>query len=363
MRRFWLPTVSRYVLGEFLRALAIGLGFFVLLYLCIDFFERLPRFIKHDPPTALMAEYFVLKVPLIITQILPVAVLAATLFSLGTLARNAELMAMRACGISLWQIGAPVATFCLMLSFTTLAWNEYVVPAATTRAHYIENVEIKGHTERTHLKRTGLWYHHATGITNIERVDKSGTIITGLTRYELDRNFHLRRIRTIPVARWTDGRWVADDGSEITFFPGGGVDTATLPDLVIPLTESPEDFNAVARKADDQSFIELAEEVRDLSDKGIDTTRMRVDLWLKSAIPFVGFVMALIGIPLASRHSRNSGTAASAGTALAVGFSYWIVLALTMSLGKSGVLPPILAAWSANVVFASIGVIFFLGSE
>ncbi|MFP6662629.1 MAG: LPS export ABC transporter permease LptG [Deltaproteobacteria bacterium] len=363
MRRLWLPTISRYLLGEFLRALVIALGFFVLLYLCIDFFERLPRFLQHDPPTALMAEYFLLKIPLILTQILPVAVLAATLFGLGTLARNAELMAMRACGISLWQIGAPIAAFCLMLSFATLAWNEYAVPPATTRAHHIENVEIKGRTERTHLKRTGLWYHHATGITNIERVDETGTIITGLTRYELDGDFHLRRIRTIPVARWTDGRWVADDGSEITFFPDGGVATATLTELALSLRESPADFNAVARKADDQSFVELAEKVADLSDKGIDTTRMRVDLWLKLAVPFVSFVMALIGIPLASRHSRNSGTAASAGTALAVGFSYWIVLALTMSLGKSGVLPPILAAWSANAIFASVGLIFFLGSE
>jgi lipopolysaccharide export LptBFGC system permease protein LptF len=39
------------------------------------------------------------------------------------------------------------------------------------------------------------------------------------------------------------------------------------------------------------------------------------------------------------------------------------VLAFTMSLGKSGVLPPALAAWSANGIFALIGMIFFLGSE
>jgi lipopolysaccharide export system permease protein len=46
-----------------------------------------------------------------------------------------------------------------------------------------------------------------------------------------------------------------------------------------------------------------------------------------------------------------------------VGFSYWIVLALTLSLGKSGVLPPILAAWAANGIFAGIGIVFFLSSD
>jgi lipopolysaccharide export system permease protein len=51
------------------------------------------------------------------------------------------------------------------------------------------------------------------------------------------------------------------------------------------------------------------------------------------------------------------------GAALVVGFSYWVVLALTISLGKGGVLPPALAAWTANVLFTTIGAIFFLGSE
>lgn len=363
MRVRILPTLSRYLLGEFLRALGVAIGFFVFLYLCVDFFERLPRFLEHDPATSLVVEYFILKIPLIITQMLPVAVLAATLFALGGLARNAELMAMRASGISLWQIGSPIAAVCLLLSLVTLAWNEYIVPPTAARANFVERVEIKGRELQTHLGRTGLWYHHDSGITNIERVDPTGRIVTGLRRYELDSSFHLVRIETIPVVRWQDGRWIAKDGTEISFLPDGAVETEEITDAILPLTESPEDFNAVARQADDQNFAELSAEVRDLTAKGIDTTRMRVELWLKLAVPFIGFVMALIGIPLASRHSRNSGMAATAGAALVVGFSYWIVLALTMSLGNSGVLPPIIAAWSANVIFIAIGTIFFLGSE
>ena len=73
--------------------------------------------------------------------------------------------------------------------------------------------------------------------------------------------------------------------------------------------------------------------------------------------------MCLIGIPLASRHSRNSSLAANTGIAMLVGFSYWIVLALAMSLGKSGVLPPAIAAWTANALFTGIGIVFFLSSE
>lgn len=358
-----LPTVSRYVVGEFLRALVIALGFFVVLYLTIDFFERLPRFLKHSPPAGLMVEYFLLKVPLIVTQMIPVAVLAATLFGLGTLAKNAELMAMRAGGISLWQIAAPIALLCFALSLATLAWNEFVVPANTARTAIIEDVEIKGRELRTHMGRTGLWYHHETGITNIQEVDATGQLVTGITIYEIDKEFRLLRIQTTPLAWWRGGQWMSEEGALITFQRDGGVRTQTLGPGALQLSESPEDFNAVARDADDQTFLELAHDIRELRAKGIDTTRMQVELWTKTAIPFTGFVMCLIGIPLASRHSRNSSIAANTGIAMLVGFSYWIVLALTLSLGKSGVLPPILAAWAANGIFAGIGIVFFLSSE
>ena len=358
-----LPTISRYVVGEFLRALSIALGFFVVLYLTVDFFERLPRFLKHSPPAILMVEYFLLKIPLIVTQMVPVAVLSATLFGLGTLAKNAELMAMRAGGISLWQIASPIALLCFLLSIATLMWNEFVVPAATARTAIIESVEIKGRELRTQLGRNGLWYHHETGITNIQKVDATGQLVTGITIYEMDGEFRLLRIQTAPLAWWIGGQWMTEEGAQITFQSDGGVRTQALGPRVLKLDESPEDFTAIARNAYDQTFSELANDIRELRAKGIDTTRMQVDLWLKTSVPFIGFVMCLIGIPLASRHSRNSSLAANTGIAMLVGFSYWIVLALAMSLGKSGVLPPALAAWSANAIFTAIGAVFFLSSE
>jgi lipopolysaccharide export LptBFGC system permease protein LptF len=147
------------------------------------------------------------------------------------------------------------------------------------------------------------------------------------------------------------------------FAPDGTLLTGPLTDSRLGLKETPDDLTAVHHDADDLSYASLKREIRDLRKKGIDTTEATVDLWLKVAVPFVSLVMALVAIPLASRRSRSSGVAASVGTAMAVGFSYWVVLALTTSLGHSGVLPAPVAAWSANVIFAVVGQIFFLGSE
>lgn len=359
----WLPTISRYLLREFGRSFALCLGAFVGLYLCVDFFERFPGFLSHDAPAPLMILYFALKVPLIITQMTPVAVLAAMLLSLGGLARRSELMAMRSCGVSLWQIGGPLIAACLLISFLSLAWSEYVVPGASMQAHYVDRVQIKNKQFRGHFNDAEIWYHGSGSFTNIDRFDAKRNEIYGLTRYEFDPEFRLRRIVEARVARWTGHGWSANDVQEMRFGADGVLEASPLPDTQLGLVETPEDFTAVHREAEDLGYQSLSREIDDLRRKGIDTTEAQVDLWLKLAVPFISVVMALIAIPLASRHNRGSGVAASVGAALVVGFSYWVVLALTTSLGKGGVLPAPLAAWSANLIFTAIGLIFFLSSE
>lgn len=359
----WLPTVSRYLLREFLRVVALALTTFVGLYLCVDFFERFPAFLRHGARAGLIASYFLLKIPLILTQMMPAAVLAGVLLSLGALARRSELMAMRACGVSLWQIGSPIALACLAISLLTMGWNEYVVPAATDRAHFLERVRIKNRTFEGHFGESEIWFHGRQSFTNIDRFDATRRELYGVTTYLFNGRFQLERILTASSARWTGASWEGKDVDELAFDSNATLVSKPLGGVPLPIDETPEDLTAVHRDADDLSFTTLAKQVRDLSRKGIDTTDYRVDLWLKTAIPFVSVVMALIAIPLASRTMRGSGVAAGIGLALAVGFSYWIVLGLTTSLGRSGILPAPLAAWSANVLFGMIGAIFFLSSE
>jgi len=359
----FLPQIWRYLLREFGSSLGLCLGAFVALYLSVDFFEHLSSFLNHEASALTIARYFLLKIPLIVTQVVPVAVLAATLLSLGGLARRGELMAMRACGVSLWQIASPVVAACLALSLATLLWNEYVVPECSMRAHYVETVEIKKKKFKGLFSDEEIWYHGERSFTNIERYDPRHSEIYGLTRYDLDPDFHLRRIIEARMVHWTGSEWIATDAAETLFADDGTLTMQAVSDPTLGLRETPDDFTAVHHDADDLSFASLRREIRELRKKGIDTTEPTTDLWLKIAVPFVSLVMALVGIPLASRRSRSSGVAASVGTALVVGFSYWVVLALTTSLGHSGVLPAPVAAWSANIIFAVIGEIFFLGSE
>lgn len=359
----WLPTASGYLLREFGRSVLLCLGGFIALYLCVDFFERFRSFLSHEARIGLVLLYFALKIPRIVTEIMPVAVLAGILLGLGGLARRNELMAMRACGISLWQIATPVLVACLGITLLVLAWNEWVVPGTALRSHQVERVQIRKKQFRGTFNEWEIWYAGRRSFTNIERFEAKHDRIRGVRRYEFDDDFRLERIVAAPTAEWRGDRWIATDAVEIVLSPEGGLETRRLAPEEIGVTETPEDLSAARREPEELSYSDLRREIRELRSKGIDATDETIGLWLKIAVPFVNVVMGLIAIPLAARRSRNASVAANVGTALVVGFSYWVVLALTTSLGRTGVVSPAIAAWSANAIFAAIGLIFFLGSD
>jgi len=68
--------------------------------------------------------------------------------------------------------------------------------------------------------------------------------------------------------------------------------------------------------------------------------------------------MVFIAIPFSLRSERSGGVMQSIGIGIFIGFSYWIVHAFCMSLGKSEMLPAFLAAWAANILFGAAAALF-----
>jgi lipopolysaccharide export system permease protein len=70
--------------------------------------------------------------------------------------------------------------------------------------------------------------------------------------------------------------------------------------------------------------------------------------------------MTILGIPFALRIGRSGNVAVGITTSMAIGFVYWLFFSFSLSLGKGGLLPPLVAAWSANIVFGSIGILILM---
>jgi lipopolysaccharide export system permease protein len=358
-----VPLLPRYILKEFARLFGLCMLGFILIYVLVDFFDRFGTYLRYRPPIRLVLAYFIFKIPLILTQLVPVATLASVLLTLGLMARHNELTAMRACGVSTLQIARPLLAAAVVLSLAIFVWNESVVPYCSERFRYIDNVEIKNKAQKALLDDQGIWFHGKAGIYSIEQFDARKATIVGLTVYEFTPGFELNRVIEIPSARWQKGGWSLETPVERRFDAGGNILTRDLTPADFTLPDSPADLQVVQKDSDEMSFSKLRRHIRELARKGIDTTESLVDLHLKLAVPFVTLVMVLIGVPLSTRSQRQRSMATSAGIGLSVGFSYWVLLALTVSLGHGGAIPPILAAWMANLVFGLLGAFLFLGAE
>ena len=132
---------------------------------------------------------------------------------------------------------------------------------------------------------------------------------------------------------------------------------------MVPLRLSLEDLKKVADYTSNMGYFELRRYARKLSKGGYDVTRYLADMHARAALPFSACVMVLLGMPFAVRSGRSVSAALGIGQSLAIGFVYFVLNALLISLGHNGVLPPLVAAWSANVIFAMIGLWLMLTLE
>jgi lipopolysaccharide export system permease protein len=117
-----------------------------------------------------------------------------------------------------------------------------------------------------------------------------------------------------------------------------------------------EDLQVLDSDADNMSIRTLNEYAENLKRGGYQAYRYLTLLHTKIAAPFAALIMVLLGIPFALRNSRSGGIAMGIGASIAIGFAYFIVNAVLLSYGRSGVLPPVVAAWGANCMFMLGGV-------
>jgi lipopolysaccharide export system permease protein len=348
-----LTLLDRYLTGRFLAAFPYCLVAAVALFVVFDFFVRVGELAEHGARTADVVEYFAFKTPRVLSQVYPAAMLFAVLTAVGALAEQNEVLAMKACGVSPARMLVPLSVAGACLSVLLLAWNETIVPPAAGRARYVLDVEIRNRLEAGFFNASSLWFRTAQGYVNADYFDATANVLYGVKLHELDASFRVRTVVTVPRATWSDGEWRFERGRVLTFV--GAEDmffrAATPSDLRIDVP--PEELRRKRRQSYEMGFGELRRQVYDLRRDGLDAREYVVDLYAKVAGPFAGLVSVMIGLPLAIRSTRRGGLLRNAAIGLGVSFVYWMASAVALAAGHAGTIPPLIAAWAANVVFGA----------
>jgi len=354
--------LDRYLMQEFLKIFGISLLGVTILYLIVDFFDRIDNFLRSDASFSILIQYFLYKLPLLASRTFGFAALFAALFSLGMLSRNHEITAMRSSGISLRRLSLPLFLLSLGICVSTFFWNEALVPIFTRKAETIYKTEVKKKQPQSVIGTRDIWLRGEASFIRVDHFDAKRNLLEGVSIYLVGRDFTLRGVIEAPWARWNGTGWETRSGTEWLFLPDGEM-TRRPAKSPLPLEQTPEDFSVLAQEPEELSFFDLRKKIADLKPKGIDTTEYEVDLQLKLSLPWISPLMVLLAVPFALRHGPGGGLALSFGLTLLIGLGYWFFLAFSRSLGHSEALSPWVAAWLPNLTLALVAIFFSLSEE
>lgn len=351
-----MSILDRYIAAAWLRLLALCLGSFVAVYLVLDMMDKIPRFIRAGGTARDMIGFFVCKLPEMVGQTASFSILMATLLTLGLLSRNSEITAMRSCGVSLLRISLPMLALGLLASLLLLVNTELVVPKSYERMDYIERVAIKKQGVNAVFKRNNIWFRSEAMIVQARLFEPQEKTLKGVVVWTVDGSMNpLGRIDA-DAAEYRSGGWTLKNAVLKDFKNEAGFSMRTVPAMDIALNLKVDDLKVLDNNADNLSFRKLKEYADNLQRGGYQAFRYLTMMHTKFSTPFAAFVMVILGIPFALRNSRSGGIALGIGASVAIGFAYFVVNAVLLSYGRSGVLPPLVAAWGANFLFVLGGI-------
>jgi LPS export ABC transporter permease LptF/LPS export ABC transporter permease LptG len=360
-RRASTFIIDRYLLREYVKLLGIGLGICTVLFVVVDLVQTLDRFLRVKPSMIHILQHFVYRLPGALYDGLPIVVLMATVFLFLALTRAHELDALKAAGVSLYRVSVPVLLFAAALSLAAGLFQETTLPTINAWADEVDRVKIKGGLPRHLQKRNQLWYRSSeTRFWRMELLDPVDRSIDGLLVLELDANFQLVSRLDARKARFTPAGWELSGGVVRQVVKGATMESHVSDRLTLQMPEHIEDFTVVQKPPEIMSYRELRAYVLKLQEAGHRTAKYIVELYSKLAFPLVHLIMALVAIPFALISPRSGGRALGIAIAIVISVGYWLVHYMALAFAKADLLPPFLAAWTANIVFLGLGTALFL---
>ena len=360
-RRASTFIIDRYLLREYAKFLGIGLAICAVLFVVVDLVQTLDRFLRVKPSLIYIFQHFVYRLPGGLYDGLPIVVLMATVFLFLSLTRAHELDALKAAGVSLYRVSVPVLLFAMGLSLGAGLFQEAVLPVINAWADEVDRIKIRGNLPRHLQKRNQLWYRSSeTRFWRMELLDPVERSIDQLLVLEVDANFQLVSRLDARTARYTPGGWELSQGFLRRVLTGTKTETRPFEHLVVRMPEHIEDFTTVQKPPEIMSFRELRAYIGKLRETGHRTGKYLVELYSKLSFPLIHLIMALVAIPFALISPRSGGRALGIAIAIVISVGYWLVHYIALAFAKADLLPPFLAAWTANIVFAGLGTALFL---
>ncbi len=360
-----MKILRDHILSEFLKPFGMCVGGFLSLFLLGRGLVQMADFIFNKSVNViLIGKLLLYSLPFMLIFIIPMSVLIATLMTFRKLSMDNELIALRASGVSIGKITAPLFMLVLTLSLGTLLLSDKIASAS----HY---------NYRLLLTQIGL-ENPAVALEEGTFIKKFKNFIIFI--YEIDKN-KLRGIRIYQPQEGRAARTITAQKGELISIPERGIiklklvhGTTDEPDPKDPTKLYKLNFKTydlplnvgdvkeageLGKKPKDMTIRELSDEIERLGKDGIKATySLSAEIHNKIAMAFSPLVFLLIGIPLGVT-TRRGDKSLSFGVGLVVITLYWVLLIGGRALAQKGLAPAMLSMEFSNAVIALLGLLLY----
>ena len=348
MKRAALP---RYVSAQFIRMVVACIAGLALAYLIIDVFDNLKWFNRYGATAPEIGRYYGARIPVLVARVVPMALLIAVALTISLLGASGELLGMRACGIPVFRVLAPVWLLCgLAVPLDHVLANE-IVPRSSERATYLKRTEIKNQDAMPRESRERVWYRVGRRIHEMERLDLLRGRARAVTLYDLGPDgLPTKRTDAAGARNIGGGLWMLDDPTSVKLSNDSRMERDADADRLVEFgEEAPSEIDTAHMTPD-----ALRAALRDVDLTETIATAYRTDLQVKIAAPLACLLLPLIALFFAATgppfprpvHTLIASVVIAVGWALATSFAG--------SMGYGGTLPPVVAGWGPPALFGAI---------
>ncbi len=368
-----MKTLQRYVLSEVFKAVVFVLIAFLALFAFFDLMGELSAVGRGGYTLQHAFVYVLMGLPGYTYELMPIAVLIGTIYTLAQFASRSEFTIMRVSSMSTWMAGMMLAKIGLVFALITLVFGEYVAPKASELGEKWK-LRAQGSTISQEF-RSGLWAKDvikANGTSgevvgsrfvNVRAVRPDG-LLQDVRIYEFNRDLHLNALLTAASAAYLgNSSWqlrdvVQTQFSSAAFSPPAssaektpGISTRKLEDYRMVSEITPDILAVLFADPDRMSAQDLRAYTRHLEENRQTTGRYEIAFWKKIIYPFAVFVMLALALPFAYLHFRSGGVSLKIFIGIMIGVSFQLLNNLFSHIGLLNTWPPLATAILPSSLF------------
>ncbi|OGX39356.1 MAG: hypothetical protein A2984_02605 [Omnitrophica WOR_2 bacterium RIFCSPLOWO2_01_FULL_41_12] len=346
-----MRILDRYILKSVLGLFFGCLFLFLFLYIIIDVFSHLDEILRQKVNPYLLLQYYLSYLPIIFVQVAPIACLLSTLYTFGKLNRNNEIIAMRASGLSIFQITQTVIIFGIIISVFVFWVNDRFVPGSISLTEkikeQIESGEKKAKSKEQEIINNLSMYGIKNRLFFVNKFSLGNNTMEGIIILEHDEKQNIVKKIVANKGIYKEGLWRFYQCITYNFNENGQIvsDPQYFPEEIMTIPESPEQFFHQRQRPDLMNIAQLDDYLWRLSKSGATTVirNFKVDLYRRFTDSLTSIIIIFLGVPFSLMMRKRATGMSSIGISLMLGFVYYVLSAVGIAFGKAGILAPVLA--------------------